>query len=407
MRTVPRESKPDLPVDDGGRDMRNLHLWLIIAVALSIPMVILGEGLYRVMLPVDGTLYNRIDQVVGADFRAFYIASLMVSDGTFPEIYNLDTYNARSLLETGAASKYSWSYPPVAFFLIAPLAAFSFIPAMILWGLLPLPAAAWTLYRVIPHWLTPVIAVFSPPLVHNFVTGQNGTISAVILGGGLLLLPNYPVAAGLIFALAAYKPHLALLIPVCLLAGRHYRAFAAMAVGGLSLVLASVAIFGIDTWLAFFEQMNNHKDYVDSSALPLDRFPTTYANVLRLFNNVTVAQLAQVATSLVVISLAAWTWRRTEAQAQRALTLMAATLLATPYAYDYDLAILVVPFAWILKEYMARRSPGLDLFALLAIWLAPPLIFFFDAAIGWVLLMLMLVYGVVRSSVVARTTIAP
>jgi len=146
---------------------------------------------------------------------------------------------------------------------------------------------------------------------------------------------------------------------------------------------------------------------VDSGALPLDRFPTTYANVLRLFNNVTVAQLAQVATSLVVISLAAWTWRRTEAPAQRALTLMAATLLATPYAYDYDLAILVVPFAWILKEYMARRSPGLDLFALLAIWLAPPLIFFFDAAIGWVLLMLMLVYGVVRSSVVARTTIAP
>ena len=43
--------------------MRNLHLWLIVVVALAIPMVVLGEGVYRVMLPVDGTLYNRIDRI--------------------------------------------------------------------------------------------------------------------------------------------------------------------------------------------------------------------------------------------------------------------------------------------------------------------------------------------------------
>jgi hypothetical protein len=386
--------------------MRNLHFWLIVVAALAVPMIILGEGLYHVMLPVDGTLYNRINEVIGADFRAFYIASLMVADGTFPEIYDLDAYNARGLLETGTTLQFSWSYPPVAFFFIAPLAAFSFIPAMILWGLLPPLAAAWTLYRVLPHWLTPVVAVFSPPMVHDFVTGQNGTLTAVILGGGLLLLSPYPVAAGLVFALAAYKPHLALLVPVCLLAGGHYRAFAAMAGGGMSLVLASAAVFGIDTWLAFFEQMNTHLGYVDAGTLRLERFPTTYAAVLRLSGNVTVAQLAQGAGSLAVVILAAWTWARTEAPAERALTLMAATLLATPYAYDYDLAILAVPFAWILKEYIVRRSPGLDLFALLAIWLATPLIFFFDGAVGWALLILLMVYGASRGRVIVRTATA-
>lgn len=385
--------------------MRNLHLWLIVVVALAIPMIVLGEGLYRVMLPVDGTLYNRIDRIIGADFQAFYIASLMVSDGTFAEIYNLDTYNSRRVLEIGDASQYSWNYPPFAFFLIAPLAALSFIPALILWSLVPLPVAAWTSYRVVPHWLTPIVTVFSPPLVQNFIIGQNGMISAVILGGGLLTLPTYPVAAGLIFALAAYKPQLALLVPICLLAGRHYRAFAAMAVGGVVLVLASAATFGIDAWFAFLEQISNQKGYLDRGELPLERLPTTYAAILRLTDSITAAQLAQGASSLGAVSLAAWTWARTEAPAERALVLMAATLLATPYAYEYDLAILIVPFAWILKEYMVQRSPGTDLFALLAIWFAPFLTFFFDATIGWALLILMLVYGVGRSSVVAR--IAP
>lgn len=386
--------------------MRNLHLWLIVVVALAIPMVVLGEGVYRVMLPIDETLYNRIDRIIGADFRAFYIASLMVWDGTFAEIYNLDTYNARSALAIGAASQYSWSYPPVAFFLIAPLAALSFIPALILWSLAPLPIAAWMLYRVVPHWLTPVVTVFSPPLVQNFIIGQNGAISAVILGGGLLALPGHPVAAGLIFALAAYKPHLALLVPICLLAGGHYRAFAAMAVGGMALVLASAAVFGLDAWIAFLEQAISHKGHVESGELPLDRFPTTYAAILRFTDSITTAQLAQGASSLVAFFLAAWTWARTEAPAERALALMAATLLSTPYAYEYDLAILMVPFALILKEYMVQRSPGTDLFALLAIWFAPFLIFFFDATIGWALLILMLVYGASRGNVITRTAIA-
>jgi hypothetical protein len=110
--------------------------------------------------------------------------------------------------------------------------------------------------------------------------------------------------------------------------------------------------------------------------------------------------------SLAAVILAAWTWRRTAAPAERALILMAATLLATPYAFDYDLAILIVPFVWILKEYMVQRSPGTDLFALLAIWLAPPLIFFFDATIGWVLLILLLVYGALRGNMIAKTAIA-
>ena len=85
---------------------------------------------------------------------------------------------------------------------------------------------------------------------------------------------------------------------------------------------------------------------------------------------------------------------------------MAANLLATPYAYEYDLAILMVPFALILKEYMVQRSPGTDLYALLAIRFAPFLIFFFDATIGWALLILMLAYGVSRGHVVARTATA-
>ena len=59
--------------------------------------------------------------------------------------------------------------------------------------------------------------------------------------------------AGVLFGLQAYKPHLALMIPVALLAGRQWRAFVAAGVTVGVLLLASLALAGWDSWRGFLD----------------------------------------------------------------------------------------------------------------------------------------------------------
>ena len=76
------------------------------------------------------------------------------------------------------------------------------------------------LYKIVPDRLTVWLALASIATAENLFYGQGAFLIAVLLGGGLLLVDDYPVLAGVLFSLVLnYKPHLGLLLPVALLAG--------------------------------------------------------------------------------------------------------------------------------------------------------------------------------------------
>jgi len=64
------------------------------------------------------------------------------------------------------------------------------------------------------------LALAFPGTFQNFIQGQNGFLSAALLGGGLVILERFPLTGGMLLGALSYKPHLAALIPVALLAGR-------------------------------------------------------------------------------------------------------------------------------------------------------------------------------------------
>ena len=74
----------------------------------------------------------------------------------------------------------------------------------------------------VPHRATFLLLLSFPGTYQNFIHGQNGFLSAAILGGGLLCLNRFPFIAGFIFGFLTYKPHLAILVPVVLAAGKHW-----------------------------------------------------------------------------------------------------------------------------------------------------------------------------------------
>ncbi len=89
------------------------------------------------------------------------------------------------------------------------------------------------MYKIVPDRLTVWLALASIATAENLFYGQGAFLIALLLGGGLLLVDRHPFLAGLLFSLLInYKPHLGLLIPVALLAGRRWQALGALVATG-------------------------------------------------------------------------------------------------------------------------------------------------------------------------------
>ena len=78
------------------------------------------------------------------------------------------------------------------------------------------------------------LAIMSPPLIANFILGQDVMLLVGLLTLTILLVrkgDDFP--AGLVLSLCAIKPHLFLLIPAAVLFHRRWKILQGAAVGGL------------------------------------------------------------------------------------------------------------------------------------------------------------------------------
>jgi alpha-1,2-mannosyltransferase len=99
---------------------------------------------------------------------------------------------------------------------------------------------------------TALVALLAFPAVWwNIGLGQNAFLTAALFGAATLFVDRRPILCGLCFGALCCKPHLALLVPLALAAGGHWRGFTAAAISAAALVLLSIAFVGWDTWQAF------------------------------------------------------------------------------------------------------------------------------------------------------------
>jgi len=184
----------------------------------------------------------------------------------------------------------------------------------------------------------------------NMLVGQNGFLTAALIGGTLYLLPVRPVLAGICLGLLSYKPQYGVLFPLVLIAAGQWRAFTSAAVTVIVLGLASTLAFGIDAWKAFFHWLPTmSQTFLSDGRAPWWKLQSLYA-MLRLFG---VAEqpawavhwvfTASVATTLVMM------WRSRVPYTLKAAALAAGTLLITPYLFMYDVMVLAIPVAFLVR----------------------------------------------------------
>ena len=389
--------------------------WLTASRARGYSLIVLGLSVLAIAgwVALSDGLVDRNGKPLGSDFSSFYAAGSLVLDGRAADAYEMAAHYAREQQIFGVATPYyGWLYPPIFLLIASPLAALPYPLALLIWQ-----TASFALYVAViggiarritladaahgPLWL--LLAAGFPAVLINLGHGQNGFLSAALLGAALLALPARPVAAGMLFGLLAYKPQLAIVLPLALLAGGQWRAIIAAGVTVVALVGISSLLFGAQLWLAFAASMETSRQLLlEQGDVGFAKLQSVFAAVRLWGGSIALAYAMQALVSVAVLFGVAWSWRSRADRDLKAALLVVATLLASPHVIDYDFTILAVAIAFFARHGLSRGFRDYEISMLAAAWIVPLLARGIAGVTGVPLGLLMLVafYGIVLRRVI-------
>ena len=323
-------------------------------------------------LPMMLKVYREATGTVGSDFLAFWGAGRLQLSGPAARVYDLMAEQVAQAA-SGTGQLVAYVNPPPYLFLTAPLGLMPYAVAWIVWAL-----AGWALWFLVAQRSLPnggaagALAILAFPAAYLSAShAQNGFITGAILIAAVLTLRRSQTLSGALFGLLVIKPHLALLVPFWLAAGRKWTAIAAAAASAALLCLASLLVFGIDTWRAYPQSFGVSQTLMaQTSGEFFLRMCTPYA-ALRVLFGPTAAMIGQGLITILTGALACRYWRRAPSDEAAGAMLLAATALASPYLFSYDLPFLAMPVFFLVG--MARREGWRpwEKSLLVLIWLAP------------------------------------
>ena len=246
-------------------------------------------------------------------------------------------------------------YPPSALLLFAPLSALPFSLSFLVFIALSVWLFIWAAQPFAPRT---ILLLLAPPLVFAAIAGQPTILVAALIMLGLTQLDRNERRAGVLLATAAMiKPTLLLLAPIALAGGGYWRAFITAAVTAAIIGGLSLAVFGLDAWHAWLAALPAFKTLVTESPHLLFNALTPYALAVRLdFPPYPISALA----ALVAVPVVWLSFAITQQMGIRLVTMVGGALLISPYAMNYELALLApVVAAWRLEHVRDIRLPSI------------------------------------------------
>jgi hypothetical protein len=226
-------------------------------------------------------------------------------------------------------------YPPSALLVFAPFAVAPIALSYAAWVLATGAVYVAAARKIGAQWW---LLLLTPPVFFAASVGQ----TSLLLGGMILLglhfLEKRPELAGIILGAAtAIKPQIMLLLPVALLLSRNWRALFFWAGSGAVMILASMVLFGAAVWLDWLAALRQFQSMFESDASLLRNAITPYAAAQR---SGYASPMVLAAAAIPALAGIWWTFGRKSNVAHRSIALVGGALLLSPYAMNYELALL-------------------------------------------------------------------
>lgn len=329
-------------------------------------------GLTAIAYPLF--LHGRVDPdgtPLGADFLAFWSAGVLALRGQPSAAYDLAQL---ALVQREVAPDlhgvFGFYNPPPFLVAIAPLALLPYLWALAGFSLTGIIAFVRTLRTAVGRRGAGTLIAAFPGLWYCLISGQNALFTAALAGGAITALKRHPGLSGVLVGCLVIKPHLAILFPLLFVTQRQWRALVAAAVTAGGLLGASITLLGpavVEPWLSATSIVTQA---TEQGALPLAKMPSTFAWLLSLRVPPVGAYSGHAVVALVALWACWRVWRNGSVWLSGA-ALMTATFLVTPYAFDYDLAWLAFPIAWLAVDGLRLGWHFLDREALVLGWVLP------------------------------------
>ncbi|KZL21472.1 hypothetical protein PsAD2_00767 [Pseudovibrio axinellae] len=350
------------------------RLQIYFIVALLLVAVVYPIYLFGSVMGLDGFDLRR----VGGDFYQFLLASRMAVSGQAAQLYDFGWFYGEVQRNVVAGSGfYAWVHPPSLLVFLVPLSGLTYLQAYGLWmG----SAAALSIFVSFSR-KAPIRAftffIFAPATLVNLFYGQSGMLAGGLLYGGLRLMDRHPAWAGVLLGFVSIKPELFMLIPIILIAYRSIIALCACVVTVAFLVDASAVFFGSGLWWIYLETvpslLTTVMDQGEGNFLYL--IPSAFGAARALGFSATAGYMVQLPFTILAFVVTFWLFMREREPVARNLAVTLCVLLATPFLFLWDYAVLSPA----LYLYATRTglfdedvdSPYMESILLFAVYLLP------------------------------------
>jgi Glycosyltransferase family 87 len=164
---------------------------------------------------------------IPTDFVNVWAAGKLVLDGHPALAYDwgIEKQVQVAVLGQSYEGNFAWHYPPPFLFVAAVLARFPYAVAFIGWAATSFVPYLMIMRAIVGRPFGWLLAAAFPVVLTNTLVGQNGFLTAALIGGTLYLIPVRPVLASICLGLLSYKPQYGLLFPLVLIAASQWTVF--------------------------------------------------------------------------------------------------------------------------------------------------------------------------------------
>ena len=307
---------------------------------------------------------------IPTDFINVWSAGKLVLQGHAADAYDwaIQKQLQISILGQSYPGNFAWHYPPPFLFVAAVLASFPYVAAYMAWPLISFVPFAFVMRGLVGRPFGWLLAAAFPVVLVNTLIGQNGFLTAALVGGTLYLMPMRPVLAGICLGLLSYKPQYGLLFPLVLIVASQWTVFVTAGAVAVLMAIASWAVFGTEAWQAWAHWLPMASQaFLSEGRAPWGKMQSIFATVRYFDGTEHFAWICQwTMTALVACALAAL-WRSRVRYLIKAAGLATGTLLATPYLFLYDVMVLAIPVALMIRVGLKGGFRKYELSALGAI----------------------------------------
>jgi hypothetical protein len=342
------------------------YLYLLGAITLAVALAWIGLSRHGL---------DALGKPLGADFPSFWAASRLALQGVPAKTYELAAHAAAERSGFGGAHVlYSaFFYPPTYLLICLPLGLLPYLGALTAW----LGATAYVCWRVVRAWLGPRLRRWALPMLafpgvlSTVGHGQNAFLTTALFGAAILAWDRRPLLAGVFIGLLTIKPQLGVMIPLALIVSGRWRVIASACATALGLALAALAAFGFSTWRGWLAAAPLARRALEEDWVGSEKMQSAFAAVRLLHGGLGLAYGVQAAAALAAASVLVQVMRRRGDTLAQGATLATASLLASPFLLDYDLMLLALPLAWLVREQARDGALPWEKTAMFAAFLLP------------------------------------